>query len=49
MTMNGQYDAQSYAYTSTMTNSGQGMNMTVETKAVGHRVGECPAGGADAQ
>ena len=49
MTMNGQYDAQNYAYTSTMTNSGQGMNMTVETKAIGHRVGECPAGGEDAQ
>jgi hypothetical protein len=46
MTMNGQYDAQNYAYTSTMTSEGQGMNMTIETKAVAHRVGDCPAGGA---
>ena len=49
MTMNGQYDAQNYAYTSTMTSAGQGMNMTVETKAIGHRVGDCPAGGENAQ
>jgi hypothetical protein len=47
MTMNGQYDAQNYAYTSTMTNQTQGMTMTIETKAIGHRVGECPAGGTD--
>lgn len=47
MTMNGQYDAQHYAYTSTMTNQAGGMNMTIETKAVGRRVGECPAGGAE--
>jgi hypothetical protein len=47
MTMNGQYDAQNYAYTSTMTSEGQGMKMTIETKAVAHRIGECPAGGAD--
>src|SRR3954468_13507325 len=40
MTMNGQYDAQNYAYTSTMTNQQQGMNMTIETKAIGHRVGD---------
>jgi hypothetical protein len=46
MTMNGQYDAQNYAYTTTMTNQQQGMTMTIETKAIGHRVGECPAGGA---
>ena len=46
MTMNGQYDAQNYAYTSTMTSNAGGMNMTIETKAIGHRVGECPAGGA---
>jgi hypothetical protein len=49
MTMNGQYDAQNYAYTSTMTNQAQGMNMTAETKAIGHRVGDCPAGGENAQ
>ena len=49
MTMNGQYDAQNYAYTSTMSSAGQGMNMTIETKAVGHRVGDCPAGGANSQ
>jgi hypothetical protein len=47
MTMNGQYDAQNYAYTTTMTNQQQGMSMTIETKAIGHRVGECPAGGAE--
>lgn len=47
MTMDGQYDAQNYAYTSTITNQAQGMNMTIETKAVAHRVGECPAGGAE--
>jgi uncharacterized protein DUF3617 len=47
MTMNGQYDAQNYAYTSTMTSEGQGMHMTIETKAVAHRVGDCPAGGAE--
>jgi hypothetical protein len=46
MTMNGQYDAQNYAYTSTMSSNAGGMNMTVETKAIGHRIGECPAGGA---
>ena len=47
MTMNGQYDAQNYAYTNTMTSQQQGMNMTIETKAIGHRVGDCPAGGGD--
>ena len=46
MTMNGQYDAQNYAYTSSMTNEGQGMNMTIESRAAAHRVGECPAGAA---
>jgi hypothetical protein len=49
MTMNGQYDAQNYAYTSTMASNMQGMSMTVETKAIGHRVGDCPAGGENAQ
>jgi hypothetical protein len=49
MTMNGQFDAQNYAYTSTMSSTAQGMNMTVETKAIGHRVGDCPAGGENAQ
>jgi hypothetical protein len=47
MTMNGQYDGQNYAYTSTMTTEGQGMNMTIESRAAAHRVGECPAGGAE--
>ncbi|MDB5693975.1 MAG: hypothetical protein JWO81_3038 [Alphaproteobacteria bacterium] len=47
MTMNGQYDAQNYTYTSSMTNEGQGMNMTIETRAAAHRVGDCPAGGAE--
>ena len=47
MTMDGQYDSQSYAYTSTVTMHDQGIDMVIESKAVGHRVGECPAGGAD--
>lgn len=49
MTMNGQYDAQNYAYTSTMTGGEGAMRGTFETKAIGHRVGECPAGGENAQ
>lgn len=47
MSMNGQYGGQSYAYTSTMTSEGQGMNMTIESRTVAHRVGDCPAGGKD--
>jgi hypothetical protein len=47
MTMNGQYDGQNYAYTSSMTNAGQGVNMTIESRSVAHRVGDCPAGGGD--
>ena len=47
MAMDGQYDAQNYAYTSSMTSEGQGMNMTIRSKSVAHRVGECPAGGKD--
>jgi len=46
MTMNGQYDATNYAYTNRMTTEGRGMNMTIESQAVAHRVGDCPAGGA---
>jgi hypothetical protein len=47
MTMNGQYDGQSYAYTSSMTNEGQGMNMTIESRSTAHRIGECTAGAKD--
>jgi hypothetical protein len=47
MTMNGQYDGQNYAYTSSMTSAGQGMNMTIDSRSVAHRVGDCPAGSAD--
>src|ERR1700684_1398377 len=47
MSMNGQYDGQNYAYTSRMTSEGRGMDMTIDSKATGHRVGDCPAGGKD--
>ena len=47
MSMNGQFDAQSFAYTSKISNEGPGMTITIESRAAGHRVGECPAGAKD--
>jgi len=47
MTTSGQYDGQTYAYTSNMTMTGPRGDMKVESRATGHRVGECPAGGRE--
>ena len=41
MTMDGQYSPQAYDYTMSMTNSGPGMGMTMESHTSGHRIGAC--------
>ena len=43
--MNGQFTPDSYELTQRVTTSAQGMNMEMESRTAGRRVGDCPAGG----
>ena len=43
--MNGQFTPDSYEVTQRVTTSAQGMNMEMESRTTGRRVGDCPAGG----
>jgi hypothetical protein len=47
MAMEGQFTPQTYEYTMTMNNKGQGADLTTRIRAVGHRVGDCKAGEAE--
>ena len=42
--LNGTYSARTLDMTQKMTTGGEGMNMVMETRVTGRRVGECPAG-----
>jgi len=44
MAMDGQFTARTYEYTMTMNGKGNGADLTTRIHAVGHRIGDCPAG-----
>ncbi len=43
--MNGQFAPESFEVTQRATTSAEGMNMEMESRTTGRRVGDCPAGG----